>query len=184
MTKSEKSKAAVRQAAAYLRSCGIRLPHFKLTAETPKRFPFGGSFVDGYDRYDGQLRLNVGWCPVPFIRNWFAMHELGHILWDEHDPLRWKRFRAEFGGADPEGYDGLAIKETWKTMIAGRLNWIPGPHRPKGEPSWYGARGGGQERFCELLGLMWAHDAFSKNPPKDLADLWDCCWNDGLSRMT
>jgi hypothetical protein len=181
MTKSEKSKLAVEKAAAYLLSCGIRLPPFKLTTEPPERGHYGGSFVDGHG---GKLRLNIGWYPVAFARNWFAMHELGHLLWNEHHPLRWKRFRAEFGEPQPEDYEDFAAKEAWKTMLAGRLNWRPGIHRPKGEPSWYGARAGGEERFCELLGLMWAHGNFDVSPPKDLTALWDCCWKHGLSRMT
>ena len=178
MTRSEKSKASVREAADYLRSCGIRLPEFELTAEQKG---IGGSFVDGFG---SALRLNIGWYPLAFVRGWFAMHELGHLLWDEHDPLRQKRFREEFGEPRPGDYDGLQKAEVWKTMLAWRLSWYPGPHRPKGQPSWYGARGGGQERFCELLGLMWAHGGFDKNPPRDLAGLWDTCWEHGLSCMT
>jgi hypothetical protein len=181
MTKSEKSKSAVTQAAAYLRSCGIRLPPFTLTTETPERGRYGGSFVESLG---GELRLNMGWYLVAFARHWFAMHELGHLLWQEHHPLRWKRFRAEFGEPLPPDYVDLHKSESWKTTLAWRLSWYPGPQRPEGEPSWYGARAGGEERFCDLLGLMWAFGDFRKTPPQDLAELWDCCWTHGLSRMT
>jgi hypothetical protein len=181
MTRSEKSKLTVREAASYLRSCGIRLPKFRVTTDPPEKGSIGGSFVDGFG---GGLRLNIGWYPTAFHRDWFAMHELGHLLWRQHRPLRWKLFREGFGEPEPEGYEDLAEKEAWKTMVAWRSSWYPGLQRPKGEPSWYGARAGGQERFCELIGLMWAHGDFSNAPPNDLAELWDCCWEHGLSRMT
>jgi hypothetical protein len=51
------------------------------------------------------------------------------------------------------------------------------------QPSWYGTRVGGQERFCELIGLILAHRDFTQSPPQDLAKLWDTCWHHGLSRM-
>ena len=175
------AKKAVRDAAAYLRSCGIRLPVFTLTARPSEKSRFGGSFVDGYD---GRLRLNMGRYPMAFLRNWFAMHELGHVLWEVHRPLRWKRFRDEFGATRPPDYYDLAARESWKTPASWRLSWFSGPHRPKGEPSWYGARAGGEERFCELLGLLYAHGDFAKPPPGDLAGLWDLCWAKGLARMT
>ena len=161
-----KAKSAVLEAAAYLRYTGIRLPHFRLTAKSSGGTAFGGSFVNGFD---GTLRLNMGRYPSTFLRRWFAMHELGHVLWDLHRPRRWKLFREEFGEPEPDDYDGQAAKEAWKTTVTGKLSWFPGPHRPKGQPSWYGARAGGQERFCELLGLMWAHGDFTQDPPCDLA---------------
>jgi len=178
-----KSKDAVRDAAAYLRSCGIHLPNFRVTAEKHPDKPYGGSFVDGFG---GQLRVNLGRYadPTPFTCNWFAMHELGHVLWAVHRPLRWKQFRSMFGEPAPKDYDDLSGREVWKTAATWKLSWFSGPHRPKGEPSWYGARAGGEERFCELIGLMYAHGDFSKKPPEDLTDLWDCCWHHGLSRMT
>jgi len=177
-----KARAAVIEAAVYLRCCGIRLPHYRITIEPPEgRTPFGGSFVDDFD---GTLRLNMGRYPTRFLRNWFAMHELGHLLWHLHRPLHWKRFRQEFGEPRPVNYDAMATAEAWKTAATGPASWFAGPHRPKGQPSWYGTRAGGEERFCELLGLMWAHGDFSKAPPGDLAELWDTCWDHGLARMT
>jgi len=174
--------AAAHIAADYLRSSGIRLPDFEITCEPPEgRLPIGGSCVDGYGRF---LRLNMGRYPTAFLRNWFAMHELGHILWETHKPLRWKRFREEFGEPRPRDYIELHRKHSWKTAGSWRLSWFPGPQRPPGQPSWYGACAGGEERFCELLGLMHAHGDFSQDPPDDLSDLWECCWNEGLARMT
>jgi hypothetical protein len=41
-----------------------------------------------------------------------------------------------------------------------------------------------EERFCELIGLMYANGNFSKDPPADLVELWDTCWSAGLVRMT
>lgn len=179
-----KGEIAVNEAAAYLRSCGIRLPRFKLTAEPPEKwFAFGGSYVNG--GMTGSLRLNMGTYPTKFLRNWFAMHELGHVLWHLHRPLRWKKFRTEFGEPMPPDYDEVHKRESFKTVSLGKkLSWMPGKPRPHGEPSWYGARGGGEERFCELIGLMYAHGDFSQSPPADLAELWDTCWSQGLARMT
>lgn len=169
-------REAVQQAAAYLRSCGIRLPRFRVTTEAPENRRPGGSFVDGHG---GTLRLNIGRYPGSFLRHWFAMHELGHVLWAHHQPLRWKRFRNEFGAPRPKDYDTIHKSESWKTAASfGKL-------RPPREPSFYGALGGGDERWAELLALMYvARAGFDREPPSDLADLWSICWHDGLSRMT
>jgi len=182
MNSSDKAKAAVREATSYLRYCGIRLPRFRITTEPPKgKMPFGNSFVDGFG---GTLRLNLGNYPTNFSRRWFAMHECGHLLWDLHRPFRWKRFREEFGEPESDDYEGQAAEEAWKTAAAMHFTKRHGPWRPKGQPSCYGARAGGQERFCELIGLMWADGDFTSKPPADLADLWDTCWEHGLARMT
>jgi hypothetical protein len=175
------SKKAVRDALAYLKSCGIRIPSFKLTAQPPEKGPIGGSFVT---EFGGELQLNMGRYPTPFTRNWFAMHEIGHLLWAAHRPLRWKDFREAFGDPQPANYEEIYKSESWKTAATHLLSRHSGPYRPKGQPSWYGARAGGEERFCELIGLMYAHGNFSKCPPRDLASLWECCWEHGLSRMT
>jgi hypothetical protein len=166
MNQQLKATEAVRCAAAYLRSCGIRVPRFRLT--TKWNSLVGGSHIlsDGRSH-----QLNMGRYPATFLRNWFAMHELGHLLWLHHRPLRRKGFRAAFGEAPPPDYDSLHRSESWKTPSTLQLSWLAGPHRPAGEPSWYGARAGGEERFCELIGLMYAHGDFSEEPPADLADL-------------
>ena len=174
----EKSRDAVRRAVAYLRSCDIDVPRFGLSTKWERRI--GGSFVN----FDGtRSRLNMGRYPTGFLRNWFAMHELGHVLWNHHRPHRWKNFREAFGGPAPANYDDLFRVEAWKTPAAYRLSWCSGPHRPAGEPSWYGGRAGGEERFCELIALMYANGDFSKAPPGDLDGLWKICWNHGLARM-
>jgi hypothetical protein len=183
MTRIEKeqrlAKDAVRRAVAYLRRCGIRVPRFVLTTEWSA--PIGGSAV----YFDGRVsRLNMGRYPTAFLRDWLAMHELGHVLWNEHQPLRRKKFREAFGAPEPDDYDTLYLTESWKTAATHRLSWLPGIHRPHGEPSWYGARGGGGERFSEILGLMHANSDFAKPPPPDLAELWDTCWHHGLAHMT
>ena len=82
MTRLEKeqqlAKDAARQAVAYLRRCGIRVPRFVLTTEWSA--PIGGSAV----YYDGRVsRLNLGRYPNTFLRNWLSIHEVGHILWNE-----------------------------------------------------------------------------------------------------
>jgi hypothetical protein len=174
------AKEAVDEAFDYLRQCGIRLPRFRVTVEAGI-VGLGGSFVSGTGR---ALRLNMGYYPTTFLRQWFAMHELGHVLWRHHKPLRWKRFRQEFGEPCPRNYEEIHKKYSAITAVSSKLSWYPGPHRPKGQSSWYGNYGGGEERFCELIGLMWANKDFSAEPPSDLTELWDACWNHGLARMT
>ena len=173
-----KATDAVRRAVAALRSCGIRVPRFTLTTEWPSLI--GGSWVDAGSR---PLHLNMGCYPVHFMREWFAMHELGHVLWACHRPLRRKAFRAAFGQATPRDYHEIHRREAWKTASTLRLSWWPGPHRPAGQPSHYGMTAGGEERFCELIALMHAHGGFAQQPPGDLDDLWRICWSDGLARM-
>ncbi len=177
----KKAKTAVRNAVRYLKSMGIRVPDFELTAVFHDYLKPGNSFVQPLGE---EIQLNMGRYPNEFMRNWFAMHELGHILWRTHRPLRWKKFREEFGEPQPDDYEDIHSRESWKTAGSHKLSWFSGPHRPKGEPSCYGASAGGEERFCELLGLLYAHGDFSKSPPEDLEELWECCWNHGLSRMT
>lgn len=173
------ARDAVRHAVTYLRRCGIRVPKFILTTEWSA--PVGGSAV----YFDGRVsRLNMGRYPTAFLRNWLSIHELGHVLWNEHRPLRRKKFREAFGAPAPDNYDTLYRSESWKTAATHRLSWLSGVHRPQGEPSWYGAKGGGEERFCELLGLMYANEDFAETPPPDLFDLWQTCWNHGLAHMT
>ena len=174
-----KAKDAVDRVTDYLHSCNIRVPSFDFTTTWEERI--GGSHVTSEGKV---IQFNMGRYPTDFLRNWFAMHEMGHVLWSCHQPLRSKAFREAFGAPEPRNYNAIHLSESWKTPASFKLSWHPGPHRPKGEPSWYGARAGGEERFCELIGLMYAHGDFSKEPPSDLADLWDTCWTHGLSRMT
>jgi hypothetical protein len=179
---ADRSRKAVKEAAAYLKSCGIWLPRFTLTATPPPgEAALGNSFVvlEG-----NKITLNIGRYEDSFSRNWFAMHELGHVLWRAHRPLRWKVFRHHFGAATPPDYDDIVDAEAWRTSSQGKLSWYAGHHRPRHEPSWYGARGGGEERFCELIAFMYAHcGGFLNKPPRDLSLLWSDCWNHGLSRM-
>jgi hypothetical protein len=171
------SLAATEQAVRYLKACGIRLPHFKLDQSDQR---VGGSLVQYRP-----LRLTIGNYPNTFVRNWFAMHEIGHLLWEKHRPLRRMAFRRHFGDPMPEedAYNLIHKRQSWKTAATHKLSWWAGPHRPSGQPSHYGALAGGEERFCELIALMYAHGDFSKDPPSDLAELWDVCWSEGLPRM-
>jgi hypothetical protein len=174
-----KAAAAVQRATDYLTECGIHVPAFALTTEWTQRL--GGSYVSTQGK---AARLNMGRYPGEFIRDWFAMHELGHILWAYHRPDRRRAFRKAFGDPLPDDYDQVHHQESWKTVMSWKLSWFHGPHRPEGEPSWYGARAGGEERFCELIALMYAHGDFSMLPPPDLSGLWGMCWVHGLSAMT
>lgn len=171
------SRTAIHQAIRYLKSCGIRLPDYKQT--------FSDKLVGGAEVSYEPLQLTMGNYPTTFTRNWFAMHEIGHLLWAEHQPLRHKAFRKHFGDPTPEWdeYEKIYKRDSWKTAATHQLSWRPGPHRPSGQPSHYGANAGGEERFCELIGLIYANGDFSKDPPVDLEELWDACWSDGLARM-
>ncbi len=179
MKPRQEALESVRHAVAYLKSCGIRVPPFRASVENSRRL--GGSYVLSHG---DSINLNIGRYPLAFLRNWFAMHEIGHVLWAHHRPLRWKRFRLEFGAPPPDDYYEVYQTLSWITPASHRLGWFAGPQRPSGEPSWYGANAGGEERFCELIALMYAHGDFSKNPPSDLAGLWDCCWTHALAKMT
>lgn len=172
------SLIAVDQATRYLKSCGIRLPLYELTISDRL---IGGSMVE----YE-PLRLTMGSYPTTFTRNWFAIHEIGHMLWAEHRPLRRKTFRKYFGDPAPEWeeYEKIYKRDSWKTATTHKLSWLAGPHRPAGQPSHYGVQAGGEERFCELIALIYANGDFSKDPPPDLEELWDVCWSEGLTRMT
>lgn len=172
-----KATDAVRHTVTALRACGIRVPRFTLSTEWP--FLIGGSWVDTGSH---PLHLSMGRYPVCFMRQWFAMHELGHVLLACHRPLRRKAFRAAFGQATALDYHEIHRRETWKTASTLRLSWWPGPHRPAGQPSHYGMTAGG-ERFCELIAQMHAHGGFARQPPRDLDDLWRICWSDGPARM-
>ena len=169
---------AVERAVDYLRSCRIRVPEFEMSTDWTTWI--GGSHVTTQGR---KASLNMGRYLGTFIRDWFAMHELGHVLWACHGPDRRKAFREEFGEPFPKNYDQVHARESWKTPMFHDASWEFGLQRPEGEPSWYGARAGGEERFCELIALMYAHGDFSKEPPTDLARLWTVCWKHGLSRM-
>jgi len=179
---SRQAIATVREAEHYLRSCGIRLPQFEVTAkrDEDRKIPVGGSYV----MHEGkETLLNMGRYPTTFLARWFAIHELGHVLWLGHRPLRWPGFRKLFGEPEPENYETIYSRESYKTVMFGTLSWHCGPQRPRGEPSWYGKLAGGEERFCELLALMYANADFATPPPADLEDLWNGCWTHGLSRM-
>lgn len=177
MTQGQKSaKKTVRDAARYLQSCGIRLPDYRLTADFEKWI--GGAYVEGD-------RLNMGSYPLGFLRRWFAMHELGHLLWQEHHPMRRRLFAKKFGGKQPRDYEEISEKYSRYTPATFSLSWYAGPHRPKGQPSWYGKKAGGEERFCDLIAFMYANCSdFASNPPPDLKTLWNACWTHGLSHMT
>jgi hypothetical protein len=179
MDRQQKARESVHLAADYLNDCGIHVPPFRLSVERKRRF--GGSFVD----FNGSVpTLNIGSFPSSFLRNWVAIHEIGHLLWNYYRPLRWKPFRTEFSAPRPNDYQAVYEKVAWITPTSHAVGWLAGPQRPAGEPSWYGAKAGGEERFCEMIALIYAHGDFSKPPPPDLAGLWNCCWTHALARMT
>ena len=44
---------------------------------------FSAKLVGGSEVSYQPLQLTMGNYPTTFTRNWFAMHEIGHLLWAE-----------------------------------------------------------------------------------------------------
>lgn len=164
------TKDVLRDVLEYLASCGLSVPRFR----TRVYRRLGGSyFLHGVRG----PTLNLGCYGLRFWTEWFVMHEVGHVLWDFYDPCRNRMFRRWFGEPTPANYDSLG-NLPWRGPVLGKVA------RPIGEPSHYGAAAGGEERFCELLGYMYAHGGFDRQAPSDLRRIWSVCWIHGLSRMS
>jgi hypothetical protein len=154
----------------YLEECGIYVPPFR--RRVLKRW--GGSYVNV--KKDGSTYICLGCYPTRGFADWFAMHELAHVLVAAHEPGRRRKFRVEFGDPEPDDYDD----QQWKGML-GPI----GIRRPAGYASMYGRDGGGEEHFAELVALMYCgEDEFAGRPPRDLRHAWSVAWKDGLSLMT
>ncbi|MEI6236138.1 MAG: hypothetical protein WCT04_24040 [Planctomycetota bacterium] len=170
LAKPELTRDIFNEVLDYLGRCSIFVPSFR--HRIAHRF-FGSHFIDA----DAGPFLLLGCYPSRFMTEWLVMHEVGHVLWHFYQPCRSRAFRRLFGVPQPNDYSD----------IHERLSWY-GPFmpcvRPPGEPSFYGAEGGGEERFCELIGRMYATGGFDNRPPKDLSAMWNACWNHGLARMT
>lgn len=166
----ELTRAVLNEVCQYLEACDIYVPQFKLTIH---RKP-GGSSV----KHDIRDHLNLGCYPTRFMTEWWVMHEMGHILWNYYSPCDNRKFAQAFGAPQPEDYDDIHRKYSPFSTLAETLRM-----RPENEPSPYGAKAGGEERFCELLGLMYASGGFDQAPPEDLEKLWNVCWHSGLADM-
>lgn len=156
----------------YLDDCEVFLPDFRHAVHRH----MGGSYVT---RKASGCFLHLGCYPTRFVTEWWVMHEVGHILWHFYQPCRDRAFNRNFGVEAPDDYEEIHRKLAFYGPLAHTLRL-----RPHGEPSPYGARGGGEERFCELIGLMYARGGFDQEPPGDLSALWNVCWNHGVARMT
>jgi len=156
----------------YLDDCDVFLPDFRHAIHTR----VSGSYVS--DTANGPF-LHLGCYPTRFIAEWFVMHEVGHVLWHFYEPCCNRTFKRYFGAPMPDNYDDIHRKLALYGPFAATLRL-----RPRGEPSAYGRDGGGEERFCELIGLMYATGGFDQRPPNDLRAMWRACWNHGLARMT
>jgi hypothetical protein len=156
----------------YLDDCDVFLPDFRHAIHRR----IGGSYVS--DNAFGCF-LHLGCYPTRFIAEWWVMHEIGHVLWYFYEPCRHPTFKRYFGAEQPDNYDDIHRKLSFYGPLATRVGL-----RSHGEPSSYGAQGGGEERFCELIGLMYATGGFDQRPPNDLEAMWSVCWNHGLARMT
>lgn len=153
----------------YLDRCNVFVPPFRHRIN--QRF-FGSHFIDA----DAGPFLLLGCYPSRFVTEWFVMHEVGHVLWHFYQPCRNRAFRQLFGSPEPDDYFDIHMRLSWRGPFRPRA-------RPPGEPSFYGAEGGGEERFCELIGFLYATGGFDRRPPRDLRALWTVCW-DALTRMT
>ena len=156
----------------HLDACGVFLPDFHHVIHRR----IAGSYFR--DTASGCF-LHLGCYPTRFVAEWFVMHEVGHVLWHFYEPCRRPTFKRYFGADVPDNYVDLHRSLSFYGPIATFVGLRPG-----GEPSPYGAQAGGEERFCELLGLMYATGGFDRRPPNDLKALWSACWNHGLARMT
>ena len=156
----------------YLWACDVCLPDFRHAIHRH----IGGSYVS---ETSSGCFLHLGCYPTEFVAEWWVMHEVGHVLWHFYQPCRNLTFKRYFGAELPDNYDDIHRKLSFYGPLA-----APVGLRPRGEPSPYGAQAGGEERFCELLGLMYATGGFDQRPPKDLNAMWNACWNHGLARMT
>ena len=157
---------------AYLDACGVFLPDFRHAIH--RRLV--GSYV--IEAPKGCF-LHLGCYPTYFVAEWWVMHEVGHVLWRFYEPCRDRTFKRYFGTGIPDNYDDMHRNLSAYGPPAAIFHL-----RPHGEPSLYGAQGGGEERFCELIGFMYATGGFDQCPPKDLRRMWSVCWNHGLSQMT
>jgi hypothetical protein len=170
----ELTREVLNDVIAYLSDSGVFLPAFRHRIH--RRF-FGSHFVV---TESGPFLL-LGCYPSRFVTEWMVMHEIGHVLWHFYQPCRDPVFRRYFGAPTPDADDYHEIHKrlSWRGPVLHRTNL-----RPRGEPSPYGAAGGGDERFCELIGLMYSSDDGFHKPPSDLSSMWRACWANGLSRMT
>lgn len=173
LANSERTRTAFTNVLDYLDRSGVFLP--PLRHRITNRF-FGSHFTDA-DR--GPFLLLSCYPPNDFVTEWFVMHEVGHVLWHFYEPCRNRAFRSVFGVPEPDNYHQIYRNLSWQGPALQLLG-----RRPHGEPSPYGEQGGGEERFCELIGLMYATGGFDQCPPKDLRIMWETCWHHGLARMT
>lgn len=167
------TESVLSEVECYLDECGIKVPSYKL--EHLSRF--GGSHVTVRG---SSLTLHLGNYPTRYIASWWIMHEMGHLLWELHQPCRDRVFKRHFGCVRPPEKEYLSIhrRHSSRGPVAAILCL-----RHPGEPSSYGMLAGGEERFCELLALMYATGGFDRPPPADLEELWEVCWTHGLSNM-
>ena len=166
------TRSVLNEVLEYLDACGVFVPDFRHAIH----LRMSGSYVT--ETPTGCF-LHLGCYATRFIAEWFVMHEVGHVLWHFYEPSRNHIFKRYFGAGRPENYDDVHRWHSWRGPLRAGLGV-----RLRGEPSEYGALGGGEERFCELLGFMYATGGFDKAPPKDLSAMWRACWQHGLSRMT
>lgn len=163
----DQTRDAFNDALEYLESCEIFVPDFRHRIDRR----WGKSYVDTSRRV---VFMRLGCYPTRQWADWFAMHELMHVLVDAYGLMRRRKFKAVFGAPEPDDYDELQ----WKTLAPRRT-------RPLGYPSFYARDGGGEEHFAELVAFMYTSDrGFAAAAPADLRRSWSAAWNHGLAKMT
>ena len=161
------SREAIDDAAEYLRECGIQVPAFKRRVYRRA----AGSYVTGSPT---TLVMHLGSYPTRRLADWFAMHELVHVLWARNRPTRDPTFREWFGTRRPRNYDDIP----WTVRATTSLR------RPSGFPSRYAEMAGGEEHFAELVAFMYTRpNGFASKPPADLAASWNVAWKRGITLM-
>jgi hypothetical protein len=149
-----KSAKSLNDAREYLVENGFFVPDFDLVLVER----IGGSFVTR----EGSL-MHFGCYPGERTRNWFAMHELIHVLSFYH--LGDEELPAPFDEPAPDRVPNALVRMTMSV------------DRPWGFPSKYALRGGGEEFLAEMYAYMYCMpDGFADEPPRDLRDAWAVAW--------
>ncbi len=151
--------------AAFKREFGITLPkalRVKFHENQGGIRDWGGSH---FCPADNELNLYTDYPPLLGDRAAIYAHELGHAFEHNFKLTRFADWKAHFAEPAPDDYEEINTTLT-------RLKMWASP-RPYGEPSVYGQKMGGEERFCEVLRLMYQNGFTLPGKFSDIEDLWD-----------
>ena len=140
-----------------------------------------------FDSTNNSLALCTRYPPRLGDRAAIYAYELGHVLKHNFNLARFADWEANFTESQSDVYQKTPseIMATLNPKIGLherrcevlRIQMIPldimwESRRPHGEPSAYGQKKGGEERFCEVLRLMYEHDFILSDKLSDIKDLW------------